>query len=151
MASDNLATVYEAWLDVYKGNSLVAEAREVAEAIEMEFELPGWIEPVKAGYKRTWYVVRQHWTGEEYVYDRLPATVDGETVRFSSDKFSYFALYYYDEVDVSAPDTGRFTAEMGESGKSDKSMIVNVLGMIAGMALAGAVMVEAYRLAEEKK
>ena len=79
--------------------------KELTAPIKLSVAIPENIPSLKDGYKRTYYVLRNHGGKIE----KLDATVseDGKPIAFSTDKFSTYAIAYLDAKveDAEAPST----------------------------------------------
>ena len=98
------------------------------------------------GYTRQYIVVRQH-AGEEpeVLVEGVDFYIENGTLYVISDKFSTFAVAYKDTllpVSMSAPDTGK---NISENGSASVDVMVTVLGVVAAITLAGAVVLAKRR------
>ena len=75
--------------------------------VKVDLKEDNYIEPLKNGYERNYYVLRIHETGDvdqPVEITKLPAELEGRTVIFSSDKFSRFVFGYTDkEINAEQP------------------------------------------------
>lgn len=134
--------------DKISGN-VVQEISENDEAVRVELPFPEDMDlpEVADGYTRVFYVIRDH-GGEK---DILPAYDNGDgTFHFYSDKFSTYALAYYDVADelaeyvttttgttTAAPETGTVTREGGSvmAASLVTAIAVAVIGSVMGVAM----------------
>ncbi len=77
--------------------------RELTKPITLSVKLPELPE-VKEGYKRNYYILREHNGKVEKLETKL--SEDGKSLTFASDKFSRYVIAYVDEVVPSNPQTG---------------------------------------------
>lgn len=70
----------------------------LTEEIELSIKLPEDFINYEEDITRTFYVIREH----DGVIEKLETSIDGDTISFSTDKFSVYALAY---EDVANPDT----------------------------------------------
>lgn len=141
----------------------LANVTDLNEPLEISLNIPDDLPELAEGYVRKFYVVRKHQdaTTGEYQIDILPATIDGDQVKFKSDKFSTFVLAYADVEEetlaseenteesskstASTPDTG--AATVGSQAISG----VTILGsLIAGIAASFALFPKIRKIVAKK-
>ncbi len=90
-----------------------AKIHELGKAITLTVELPE-LPAVKEGYKRTFYILREH-NGKVTKLDAT-LTEDGNSLTFATDKFSTYALAYLDErVETPVTNTAEENPKTGDN------------------------------------
>ncbi len=125
-----LAAVFDVDVNIYADGEAVGRVTKLGDKIALMFEIPESYLEAPAGYKRTFFVVREH-GGEVEILD---ATLNGNVVSTESDLFSTYAIVYQDELDPTAPVTGRFAKAVDYVEKNSK---VGVTMLAIGMLMLG--------------
>ena len=75
---------------------------DVNETITME--VPADLRIVPSGYERTYYIVRAHRNSDDTIETKTLAQTKSTLIKFTSDKFSTYALMYSDSLKPKEPD-----------------------------------------------
>lgn len=84
-------------------DSVLGQLTNLGQPLTFVIALPSELQEVAKGYKRTFYVVRNH-ANQYEIIDTVIAD-DFNTLTFEADQFSTYALAYYDEEIVENPNT----------------------------------------------
>ena len=110
-----------------EGNE-IGKIEELPQEIEIAILIPENIAEVEAGYKRTYYIIREH----NGVYTIINPTLseDGKTLTFKTDEFSSYGIAYQDEPTIQ----NRETSTVPET---YDNIMKYVIMMIASLGMLG--------------
>ena len=93
-------------------NATLGTLSEFDEKVTLQVLIPKDVKEIKEGYKRTYYIIRNHGDNEVTVLD-TKVSEDGNSLSFETDRFSTYALAYKDELietpkveEITSPKTG---------------------------------------------